>query len=84
MTYGRAHLHKLVDGGLNLVVNQPPIGHHDDRVEDFLVGALQTNELVREPANESNACPLQETNRQRQLSREASGRNPSYLDSKSH
>jgi hypothetical protein len=39
---------------------------------------------VREPANESNACPLQETNRQRQLSREASGRNPSYLDSKSH
>jgi len=51
VTHGRAHLHELLDGVLDLVVEQAPVGHHDDRVENLLVVALQTDELVREPGN---------------------------------
>ena len=51
VAHGRAHLHELLDGRLDLVVEQAPVGHHDDRVEDLLVVALQTDELVREPGD---------------------------------
>ena len=47
MTHGRAHLHELLNGGLDLVVKQASVGHDDDRVEDLFVIALQTDELVR-------------------------------------
>lgn len=51
MTHGRTHLHELLDGRLDLVVEEAPVGDHDDRVEDLLVAALQTNELVRQPCD---------------------------------
>src|SRR6266851_4999603 len=37
---GRAHLHELPNGRLNLVVEEAPVGDHYDRVEDLLVVAL--------------------------------------------
>src|SRR5258705_9576877 len=51
VTHGRADLHELLDGGLDLIVEQTPVGHHDDRVEHLLVLAFQTDELVREPGD---------------------------------
>jgi hypothetical protein len=35
VAHGRAHLHELPDGGLDLVVEQAPVGDHDHRVEDL-------------------------------------------------
>ena len=49
VAHGRAHLHELLDRRLDLVVEDAPVGHHDDRVEDLLVVALQADELVRKP-----------------------------------
>lgn len=42
----RAHLHELFDGRLNLVIEYPSIGHHDDGVEDLLILTLDADELV--------------------------------------
>ena len=51
VAHRRAHLHELLDGRLDLVVEEAPVGDHDDRVEDLLVVALQADELVREPGD---------------------------------
>jgi hypothetical protein len=51
VAHGRAHLHELLDGRLDLAVEDAPVGHHDDRVEDLLLVALQADELVREPGD---------------------------------
>ena len=45
----RADLHELLDGLLNLVVEDAPVGDHDDRVENLLSIALQTDQLMRQP-----------------------------------
>ena len=37
----RPHLGVLLDGVVNLPVEQNPVGHHDDRVEDVLVVLFQ-------------------------------------------
>ena len=36
VAHRRAHLHELLDGRLDLVVEDAPVGDHDDRVEDLL------------------------------------------------
>jgi hypothetical protein len=36
---GRAHLHELLDGRLDLLVEDAPVGDDDDRVEDLLAVA---------------------------------------------
>jgi hypothetical protein len=55
---GRADLHELPDRGLDLVVEQAPVGDHDHRVENLPVGlirriavALQADQLVRQPGD---------------------------------
>jgi hypothetical protein len=35
VAHRRAHLHELLDGRLDLLVEQAPVGDHDDRVEDL-------------------------------------------------
>jgi hypothetical protein len=34
VAHGGAHLHELLDGLLDLVVEDAPVGHDDDRVEE--------------------------------------------------
>ena len=46
-----AHLHELLDGPLDLVVENAPIRHYDHRVENGLADALGADELVRQPRN---------------------------------
>jgi hypothetical protein len=55
---GRADLHELPDRGLDLVVEQAPVGDHDHRVENLPVRlirriavALQADQLVRQPGD---------------------------------
>jgi hypothetical protein len=54
----RADLHELPDRRLDLLVEQAPVGDHDDRVEDLPIGsayliavALQPDELVCQPGD---------------------------------
>jgi len=49
--HGRAHLHELLDGCLDLVVEEAPVGDHDYGVEGFLVIALQADKLVGKPGD---------------------------------
>ena len=49
MTNGGTHLHELLDGRLNLAVEDAPVSNYDDRVEHLFVIALEPNELVRQP-----------------------------------
>ena len=46
-----AHLHKLLDRSLDLVVENASVCHHNDGVEDLLVIALQTDQLMRQPGD---------------------------------
>jgi hypothetical protein len=45
----RAHLGELLDGVLDLLVEDPAVGDDDDRVEDRRLVLLEPDELVREP-----------------------------------
>jgi hypothetical protein len=47
---------ELFDGRLDLVVKQTPVGDHNNRVEDLLVIALETNELVPPARRWSSTC----------------------------
>ena len=49
----RAHLHELLDGLLDLVVEDAPVGDDDDRIEDppCCPAPLHTDELVRQPGD---------------------------------
>ena len=49
VTHRRAHLHKLFDGLLDLVIENAPVGNDDHRVEHILTIALHADELVRKP-----------------------------------
>ena len=51
VAHRRAHLHELLDGLLDLVVEDAPVGDHDHRVEHLLAAALDADELVREPGD---------------------------------
>ena len=45
------YLGKLLDGVPDLLVENPPVGDHDDRIENVLASCSQTDELVRQPGN---------------------------------
>jgi hypothetical protein len=51
MAHGGAHLHELLDGLLDLVVEDPAVGDDDDRIEDLPAVALEADELVGQPGN---------------------------------
>ena len=48
---GRTDLHELLDGSLDLIVEDAAIGHHDDRVEHLLGLALHTDQLMGKPSD---------------------------------
>ena len=51
MAHRGRHLGKLLDGVLDLLVQHPPVGDHDHRVEPRLAAVLQADELVRQPGD---------------------------------
>jgi tetratricopeptide (TPR) repeat protein len=51
MTHRCTDLHELFDSPLDLIVENPPVGHNDHGVECFVTAPLNTNELVRQPGD---------------------------------
>ena len=47
----RADLGELLDGVADLLVEDPPVGDDDDRVEDRRAVAAQADQLVRQPGD---------------------------------
>ena len=51
MAHGGTHLGELADIGLDLVVEDSAVGHHDDRIEYLRAVALQRDQLVGQPGD---------------------------------
>src|SRR5262249_42448085 len=49
MPDGRAHLHELLDRRLQLIVQNPPVRHDDERIEGVAIVDLDPDELMRQP-----------------------------------
>ena len=51
MSHDGADLRELLDGVLDLLVQHPPIRHHDHRIDDRLTVPLQPDQLVGQPGD---------------------------------
>ena len=48
---GRADLRELLDGVADLLIENPPVGDHDHRVEHLAVAIARADQLVRQPGD---------------------------------
>ena len=49
VSHSRGNLHEALDGVLYLVVEDAPVGYHDDRVEQVLTCQAQSCQLMGQP-----------------------------------